>query len=327
MINRRTLLVGLSASIPAGGSVGAAFADSYPSRPIKVIVPFPAGGPSDGMARIAAERLAVTLGQSVVVENRGGGAGGSVGAMAVATAEPDGYTILLTAPGPLTVGPAVNKNLEYDPRKVFTPVGLLMVSPLVMCVLPSLPVKTLAELVAYAKANPGKITYGSQGYGTTPHLLLEMLKQETGVNIVHVAYRGTAPALNDLMGGRIQMFTDTTTVVIPQIQAGNLRPLAVTTATRSAQLPDVPTTAEAGFPTLRAQFWLGVVAPAGTPADVVNRLNAAFNEALRSGDARARLESLGAEIKLGAPQEFGKMLADELAMWTAFTAETGIKID
>jgi tripartite-type tricarboxylate transporter receptor subunit TctC len=327
MINRRTLLTGLSASIPACAIGGAAFAESYPSRPIKVIVPFPAGGPSDGMARIAAQRLAVTLGQSVVVENRGGGAGGSVGAMAVATAEPDGYTILLTAPGPLTVGPAINKNLDYDPRKAFTPVGLLMVSPLVMCVHPSVPVKTLPELVAYAKANPGKITFGSQGYGTAPHLLTELLKLETGVNIVHVAYRGTAPALNDLMGGRIQMFTDTTTVVIPQIQAGNLRPLAVTTATRSAQLPDVPTTAEAGFPKLQAEFWLGVVAPAGTPAEIVNKLNAAFNESLRAGETRTRLESLGAEIKLGTPEDFGKMLSNELARWMAVAAATGIKVD
>jgi len=327
MVNRRTLLAGVLASIPACSIVGAAFAETYPSRPIKVIVPFPPGGPADGMARIAAERLAVTLGQSVVVDNRGGGAGGSVGAKVVAIAEPDGYTILLSPPGPLTVGPAVNKNLDYDPQQAFTPVGLLLVSPLVICVLPSVPVHTLGELVAYAKANPAKITFGSQGYGTAPHLLTEMLKHDTGADIVHVAYRGTAPALNDLIAGRIQMFTDTTTVVIPQIQAGNLRPLAVTTPTRSSQLPEVPTTAEAGFPQLRAQFWLGVVAPAGTPADIVNKLNAAFNETLRAGETRARLESLGAEIKLGTPQEFGKMLSDELAMWVAVTAATGIKVD
>ena len=293
MITRRKFLSSLLASAPALAVTDRALAQAYPLRPIKVIVPFPPGGPSDGMARIVSDRLAATLGQSIVVENRAGGAGGTVGAQVVATAEPDGYTILLSPPGPLTVGAAVNKNMDYDPQKAFAPVALLIVSPLVMCVHPSLPVHTLAELVAYAKANPGKITFGSQGYGTTPHLLTEMLKLEAGVNIVHVPYRGTSPALNDLMAARIQMFTDTTTVVIPQIQAGNLRPLAVTTATRSAQLPDVPTTAEAGFPKLRAQFWLGVVVPAGTPADIINKLNAALNESLRVEETRKRLEDPG----------------------------------
>jgi tripartite-type tricarboxylate transporter receptor subunit TctC len=327
MITRRMLLSAVLASAPSFASSAAALAQTYPTRPIKMVVPFPAGGPTDAMARIVSERLAVTLGQSIIVENRGGGAGGSVGAKAVATAEHDGYTILLTPPGPLTVGPAVFKSIDYDPLKAFVPVGLLIVTPLVMCVRPSLPVTTLAELVSYAKANPGKITFGSQGYGTAPHLLTEMLKLETGVNIVHVPYRGTAPALTDLLAGQIQMFTDTSTVVIPQIQAGNLRALAVTTPTRNARLPDVPTTAEAGFPKLTAHFWLGVVAPAATPAAIVAKLNAAFNESLHAPETRARLENLGAEIKTGTPQEFGAMLKDELAMWMGVTAAAGIKAD
>ena len=222
MLTRRSLLSTALAAAPVF-TVGNVRAQTYPSRPIKVIVPFPAGGPTDAMARIVSDRLSVTLKQSIVIENHGGGAGGSIGAKAVISAEPDGYTVLLTPPGPLTVGPAVFRSIDYDPLKVFTPVGLLIVTPLVMCIAPSVPVKTLTELVAYAKANPGKIVFGSQGYGTAPHLLTEMLKLETGVNIVHVPYRGTNPAITDLLAGQIQMFTDTSTVVIPQIQAGKLR--------------------------------------------------------------------------------------------------------
>jgi tripartite-type tricarboxylate transporter receptor subunit TctC len=326
MLTRRRLLSTALAAAPVF-TAGNVRAQTYPSRPIKVIVPFPAGGPTDAMARIVSDRLSVTLKQSIVIENHGGGAGGSIGAKAVISAEPDGYTVLLTPPGPLTVGPAVFRSIDYDPLKVFTPVGLLIVTPLVMCIAPSVPVKTLAELVAYAKANPGKIVFGSQGYGTAPHLLTEMLKLETGVNIVHVPYRGTNPAITDLLAGQIQMFTDTSTVVIPQIQAGKLRALAVTTPARSERLPDVPTTAEAGFPKLKAYFWLGVVAPARTTADIVGKLNAAFNDSLRAPETRARLENLGAEIKTGTPQEFGTMLKDELAMWQGVTAAAGIKVD
>jgi tripartite-type tricarboxylate transporter receptor subunit TctC len=325
MITRRTALAALPVLALAAGRE--AHAQAYPARPVKMVVPFPAGGPTDGMARIVSDRLGVELGQNIVVENRGGGAGGSVGAKVVATAEPDGYTILLTPPGPLTVGPAVHRNIGYDPQKAFVPVGLLIVTPLVMCVAPSIPAKTLGELVAYAKANPGKITFGSQGFGTAPHLLTEMLKLETGVNIVHVPYRGTAPALTDLMAGQIQMFTDTTTVVIPQIAAGKLRPLAVTTPERSARLPEVPTTAEAGFAKLRAYFWLGVVAPAGTPADIVQKLNAAFSATLRLPETRARLENLGVDIRTGTPADFGALLKDELAMWQGVTAAANIKVD
>jgi tripartite-type tricarboxylate transporter receptor subunit TctC len=325
MITRRRSLYALPALALAARD--AAFAQTYPARPIKMVVPFPAGGPTDAMARIVSERLGVTLGQNIVVENRGGGAGGSLGAKTVAAADPDGYTILLTPPGPLTVGPAVHKNIGYDAAKAFAPIGLLIVTPLVMCVSAAVPVKTLAELVAYSKDNPGKITFGSQGYGTAPHLLTEMLKLETGANIVHVPYRGTAPALTDLLAGQIQMFTDTSTVVIPQIQAGKLRALAVTTPARSGQLADVPTTAEAGFPKLRAYFWLGVVAPAGTATDIVAKLNAAFNDTLRIPETRARLEGLGAEIKTGTPADFAAMLAEELAMWMGVTAAAHIKVE
>ena len=187
----------LAASLCAGWALagtGLAHAQAYPTRPIRIVVPFPAGGPTDGVARIVSDRLGAVLGQTIVVENHGGGAGGSIGAKAVATADPDGYTILMTPGGALTTGPAVHRNIGYDPAKVFTPVGLLMVTPNIISVHPSLPVKSLAEVVAYAKANPGKVSWGSQGFGTAPHLLAEMFKLETGVNVVHVPYRGNVLA-------------------------------------------------------------------------------------------------------------------------------------
>jgi tripartite-type tricarboxylate transporter receptor subunit TctC len=302
-------------------------ARDYPNRPIKVVVPFPAGGPTDGMARIISERLGAVLGQGIVIENRGGGAGGSNGAKFVATADPDGYTILLTPGGPLTSGPAIHANIGYDPGKVFTPVGLLTESPQIMSVHPDVPVKTLPELVAYAKVNPGKLTWGSQGFGTSPHLLAEMFKIETGLNIVHVPYRGTAPVLAAILAGEVQMIADSSTTSLPHIQAGKLRPLALPMAQRFSKLPDVPTTAEVGYPKLLAPFWLGVVAPAGTSPAIVDKLNAAFRDSLAPPETRARLSNLGAEIRTGTPAEFGRMLADELIQWTAVAKAANIRVD
>jgi len=325
MDSRRVIL---AAALTLGVFVlgdGAVPAQPYPSRPIKIVVPFPPGGPTDAMARIAADRLATTLGQTVLVENRGGGAGGSVGAKAVASADPDGYTLLLTPPGPLTTGPAVHKNLDYDAATAFTPVGMLFSAPLVLVVIPSLPINTLPELIAYARQNPGKISQASQGFGVAPHLLLELLKLETGVNIVHVPYRGTAPALTDLMAGTVQTFFDTPTILLPYIQSGKLRPLAVTSESRNRQLPNVPTTTEAGYPKLVSLFWLGVVAPAGTPPAIIDKLNGAFNTSFEAPDVRAKLTELGADLRLGTPQEFGRYLETERQKWTDVVAAAGIK--
>jgi len=269
----------------------------------------------------------MVLGQSIVVENRGGGAGGSVGAKAVATADPDGYTLLMTPGGSLTTGPAVHKNIGYDPFKEFTPVARLIETPQYMCVNPNLPVKTLAEVAAYAKANPGKLSWGSQGFGTGTHLLAELFKLETGISFVHVPYRGTAPMLAALLAGEIQIATDPSTTVLPHIQAGNVRPIAVTMPTRSAKLPDVPTTAEAGYPKLVAPFWLGVVAPAGTPPEIIDKLNAAFRESLKDPATRERLDTLGAEIVIGTPQEFGKLLAEEYALWSGVVKAANIQTE
>jgi tripartite-type tricarboxylate transporter receptor subunit TctC len=302
-------------------------AQGYPNRPIKMIVPFPPGGPTDGMARIVSDRLGAVLGQSVIVENRGGGAGGSIGAKAVASAEPDGYTILITPGGSLTTGPAVHRKIGYDPVKVFTPVCQLIETALIVAVHPSLPVKSMAELASYAKANPGKVSWGSQGFGTAPHLLAEMFKLKTGAKIVHVPYRGTAPMLVAVVAGEVQVVADPSTTVLPHIQAGRLRPIAIAGHERFAKLPNVPTTVEAGFPKLQAPFWLGVVAPAKTPKAIIDRLNAAFRDAMNQPEAKKRLSSLGADIKVGTPAEFEAMLAKERAIWTEVVKAADLAVD
>jgi tripartite-type tricarboxylate transporter receptor subunit TctC len=302
-------------------------AQSYPDRPIKVVVPFPAGGPTDGMARIISERLGTVLGQSIVIENRGGGAGGSIGAKFVAASDPDGYTILITPGGSLTSGPAVHKNIGYDPVKAFAPVAQLIETPLVIEVHPSLPVKNMAELVAYAKANPGKISWGSQGFGVAPHLLLEMFKLEAGLNIVHVPYRGTAPMLSAILAGEIQVVADPMTTSLVHIEAGKLRPIAIAGDERSPKLPDVPTVVEAGYPKLQSPFWLGVAVPAGTPQPIIDKLNAAFRESMKPPETRALLAKLGADIKIGTPDEFRKMLAAELALWSGVVKAANIQAD
>jgi tripartite-type tricarboxylate transporter receptor subunit TctC len=323
----RALLAGALTIGLAQQAAGPAHAQDYPKRPIKMVVPYPAGGPTDGMARIVSDRLGQVLGQSVVVENKGGGAGGSVGAKFVAASDPDGYTILMTPGGTLTSGPAVHKNIGYDPAKVFTPVALLIETPQIIYVNPSLPMKTLAELKTYAKANPGKISWGSQGFGTGPHLLAEMFKLQAGISIVHVPYRGTAPMQTALLANQIQVAAGAESGVLPHIQAGRVRPLAVAAKRRAMKLPDVPITAEAGYPNLLAPFWLGVVAPAGTPPAIVDRLNAALRESLEPPETRERLANLGAEIRIGTPAEFGRMIDEERAMWAEVVKAAHLQVD
>jgi tripartite-type tricarboxylate transporter receptor subunit TctC len=303
------------------------YAQGYPNRPIRLVVPFPAGGPTDAISRIISDRLGQVLGQTIVVENRGGGAGGSIGGKFVASADPDGYTILITPGGALTTGPAMHSNIGYDPLKAFVPVCEVIETPQIMAVHESMPVKTVAELVAYAKANPGKISWGTQGVGTAPHLLAELFKLETQTNIVIVPYRGTAPMLAAIVAGEIQLVVDPMTTILPHLQSGKARPLAIAGANRNAKLPNVPTATEAGYPKLLTPFWLGVVAPAGTPPAIIDKLNAAFRESVAPAETRARLDALGAEIKVGTPAEFGKMLADELALWTGIVKAAKIQVE
>jgi tripartite-type tricarboxylate transporter receptor subunit TctC len=322
------MLSAASALWALGLACGHAQPSAYPHKqPLKVVIPFPAGGPTDGMARIVSERLGRVLGQSIVVENRGGGAGGSVGAKFVASADPDGYTILMTPGGSLTTGPAVHKNIGYDPVKAFAPVCRLIETPVIIAVHPDLPVKTLAELVTYAKANPGKVSWGSQGFGVAPHLLLELFKLEAGVNIVHVPYRGTAPMLAAIMAGEVQVVADPMTTSLPHIESGRLRPIAIAGPTRTPKLPHVPTTGEQGFPDIDSPFWLGVVVPAGTPPEIVAKLNAAFRESLNAPEVRTRLAALGADIQIGTPDDFRVMLAKELALWTKVVKDTHITVE
>lgn len=310
----------------ASAAIGPARAQTFPRRePIKIVVPFPPGGPTDGLARIISERLQRELGQTIVIENRGG-AGGGIGGKFVAEAPADGYTLLMTPGGALTTGPAVNPDIGYDPEKVFTPVCQLIETPLIISVVPTLPAKSLADVVAYAKANPGKLIWGSQGFGTAPHLIAEMFKLEAGINMLHVPYRGSGPLLNAVLAKQVQIVADASTTSLPFIQAGKLRPIAIAGAERARALPNVPTTGEEGFPKLRAPFWLAVVAPAGTKGDVIDKLNHAFRQALAAPDTVDKLAALGAMPKVGTPQQLGTMLAKELAQWRAVVQAAHIEM-
>jgi tripartite-type tricarboxylate transporter receptor subunit TctC len=317
------LLLGLGLA-PLGA--GLAGAQGYPHKePIKIIVPFPPGGPTDGMARIISEQLQSELGQTIVVENRGG-AGGAIGGRFVAAAPADGYTLLMTPGGALTSGPAVNPNIGYDPAKVFTPICQLIETPLIISVTPDLPAKSLAGVVAYAKAHPGKLIWGSQGFGTAPDLLAEMFKLEADINMLRVPYRGTGPLLNAILAKQVQIIADPSTTSLPYIQAGSLRPIAIAGSERAPALPNVPTVVEEGFPKLQSPFWLAVVAPAGTPRDVVEKLNHAFREAVAAPATLKRLKALGTEPKTGTPEQLGAMLAKELAQWKAVAKAAHIEM-
>jgi len=327
MLSRRQVLSGaLALGVPAFAA-GRAAAQSYPNRPVKIIIPFGPGGPTEFIIRLVADRLTAMLGQPFVIENRPGGAGGTIGAKSVATAEPDGYTLLFSSPGPLVTAAAVYKNLDYDPIKSFAPIAMVIYAPQMLVVHPALPARSVAELVTYAKSNPGKVTFGSSGYGTQPHILGEMLKLAAGINIVHVPYRGAGQSVTDLLAGQVQMIFETTAILLPNIEGGRLRALAVATEARSPLLPDVPTTGESGYPKIIASFWSGLLAPAGTPAAIVEKLNATANEILQSKEAQAGLARLGAEARIGAPRDFAAFIAVETPRWAAITNETGIKVE
>jgi tripartite-type tricarboxylate transporter receptor subunit TctC len=326
---RRFVLAGLVISAVSFGAFvcAPAAANGYPNRPVKIIMPFAPGGPTEFIIRLVADRLTAALGQPFVIENRPGGAGGTVGAKSVATAEADGYTLLFSSPGPLVTAAAVYKNLDYDPIKSFAPIAMLIYAPQMVVVHPALPVKSLAELVAYAKDNPGKITFGSSGYGTQPHMLGEMLKREAGINIIHIPYRGAGQSVSDLVAGQVQMIFETTAILLPHVEGGRLRALALASVTRSALLPDVPTTAESGYPKLVASFWSGLLAPVGTPAAIVDKLNTAVNDILKTKEAQTGLARLSAEARIGSPQDFAAFIAAETPRWAAIANDTGVKVD
>jgi len=319
----------LAAALCAGLAVPAAApadAQTYPSRPIRVVVPFPPGGPTDGMARIISDRLSATLGQPIVVENKGG-AGGGIGGKYVSDSEPDGYTILMSPGGSLTTGPLINPNIGYDPVKTLAPVAQLVEMPIIVAVHPDLPVHAMSDVVPYAKANPGKLQWGSQGFGTAPHLLIELFKLENQVNVVHVPYRGTGPMLTAILGGEVQIVADPSTTVLPHIEAGKLRPLAVAGVARIPQLPNVPSVIETGQPYLVSPFWLAVTAPAATPREIIAKLNGAFREALAVPETKKRLAALGAEVKIGSPEDLSNMLGGERTKWGRVIKAANLKME
>ena len=310
----------------ASGTAAPASAETYPDRMIKIVVPFTPGGPVDLVARLVAQRMAPALGQSVVIENRAG-AGGVIGVKVVVNAEPDGYTLLFGNVSTLAVIPAVTHNREYDPARNFVPVAKVSDSPELLVVDPALPVHSVGELVAHAKARPGTLNYGSSGYGNATHLSAEWFKSKTGVDIVHVPYKGLSDALTGLIGGQVAMAFGAIEGVRPLIEQGKLRPLAVTTANRFPPLPDLPTMIESGVAGFMVTSFEGVVAPAGTPAAVVARLNAVINESVASAELQARFAQLGIQPSVGTPQDFAAFFAAENRKWAAIVADARIGVE
>ena len=307
-----------------GGSFDAARAQAYPNRNITLVVPFPPGGSTSIVGRVVADKMSQLLGQSIVVDNRGG-AGGTVGTKAVAKSEPDGYTLLAGYTGTLAIGPSLYRNAGYDPRKDFEPIGSIGCSPSSLVVHPSFPVKSVAELIAYAKTNPGKVNFGSAGVGTVGHIIGEYFAHATGIQIVHIPYKGTGPALSDLLGGHIPMSFSPIATTAGNVKAGLLRGLAVTSIHRNSLLPDVPTMIEAGVPDFDASLCYGLVAPAGTPRPVIDRLNKALRSALASDEVKKQLELDGTEITPSTPEQYADFIDKDEKKWSELAKASGVE--
>ena len=298
-------------------------AQDYPNHSIRLIVPFPAGGPNDVIARVVAQRMSEIVKQTIVVENRGG-QGGVLGTNTVAMAKPDGYTIAVTSAGALAISPHMEK-VAYDPLKDLQPLALVAKVPEMLVVATSVPAKSMSELVALAKAQPGKLNFASSGPGSLPHLAGELFKLKAKIDIVHVPYRGAAPAVNDLLGQQVQMVFLDLPVLLPQVKAGKLRPIAIGAETRVPSAPDVPTTAETGVPDLLTENWYGMLAPANTPPDVIAKLNKAAVEAIKDPAVIEKLSSQGAILVGNTPDEFRDFIATESKKWAAVIKEAGVQ--
>ena len=299
---------------------------AYPEKPIRIIVPYPPGGNIDITARTIAPGLAEALGQQVVIDNRGG-AGGTIGAELAAKSAPDGYTLLLGSTGTLTTAPALYPKLGYDPVKDFATTSLVSSVPLVMVVHPSVPARSIKEFIALAKSRPGRITMASAGSGTTNHLSGELFQSAAGIKMIHVPYKGSGPALIDLMGGQVDVHFDQLSSAIGFIQSGKLRVLAVTTLKRASQLPEIPTMDESGVPGFDASTFTGIVLPAATPRDIVMKLHASLIKVLRLKGTRDSFARFGAETLESSPEEFARFVRDDLAKWTRVIREAGIKLE
>jgi tripartite-type tricarboxylate transporter receptor subunit TctC len=327
-MHRATAILRLFAAvvaIPIAAS-SATGAQEYPTRPITLIVPYTAGGGNDLLARAAADKMSKTLGQQIVIENRGG-AGGSIATRAIAKAEPDGYTLGLGGTGTLAINPTLYPNVGYDPRKDFAPVGLIAASALVICLNPSLPVRSVADLIALAKREPGKINYASAGTGSGIHLATEYFATMAGIKLTHIPYKGAAPALTDMIGGHVAFYFSSLPAAVGLVKDGKVRALAVTGSKRSLVLPDVPTVAEAALPGYEAVLHYGIVAPAGTPRPIIEKLGAALRAALTSDEVRARIADDGAEPVGSTPEEYAADIDREETKWSAIVKLSGARAE
>lgn len=305
---------------------GLATAQDYPTRSIQLIVPFPPGGPTDIVGRLVAQRLSEGLGRPVVVENRPG-AGGTVGSAAAAKAVPDGYTLLYGSTSTLAIAPGLYRSLPYDPRVAFTPISLVSRGAIVLAINSAVPATSLAEFIEQARRSPGKLAYASAGSGTPPHLSAELFKSVAGVDLLHVPYKGGAQAMNDVISGQAQAIFEGLVTLAPQIRAGRLRALAITGERRDPTLTEIPTFAQAGLPQYDAYFWSGLVAPAGTPPEIITRLNAVLVQGLERPDIREAFERQGLQTAASTPQAFGRFIDTEIERWARAARSSGAQVD
>jgi len=326
MGSRRTLLAAAIMSAAAAVVPAGAFAQAFPNKPITIIVPFAAGGTTDILARVIGQGLSAELGQSVVVDNRAG-AGGNIGGQMAARAPADGYTLFMGTVGTHAINAALYKKMPFDPVKDFAPLTRVANVPNLLVANPNQPYKSVQELIAYAKANPGKVNFGSSGSGSSIHLSGELFKSLAKVDMQHVPYKGSAPAVTDLLGNQIGIMFDNMPSAIQHVRSGKLRPIAVTTAKRSPELPDVPTIAEAGVPGYEATSWFGMFAPAGTPAPIVAQLNKALVKVLSQPETKKKLADQGAEPVSETPEQFAAFIQAESAKWGKVVKESGASVD
>jgi tripartite-type tricarboxylate transporter receptor subunit TctC len=305
---------------------GFAAAQGFPNKPIHIVAPSTPGDAPDVIARMIADKLSTALGTQVVVDNRPG-AGGVVGSEFVAKAAPDGYTLIMGNAGSHGINAAVYSKLPYDIQRDFAPVSQIAVAPNIFVINPDIPAKTIQEFIAYAKARPGALGYASGGNGSSAHMSMELFKSMTGVDMIHVPYKGSSPALTDVVAGQDAGMIVNMPPAVPLVKAGKLRALAVTTSTRSLLMPEVPTVAESGLAGYETVAWFGVLAPAGTPKDVIDRLSAEMAKIARSPEMRERLTSLGAEPVGSTPEQFAAIIGRDIAKWTALSKSVGIKVD
>jgi tripartite-type tricarboxylate transporter receptor subunit TctC len=320
----RKLFIAATAALALAGAQAAARAQDYPTRPVRVVVAFPPGGPTDFVGRLMTDKMTASLGQRVYIENRAGAAG-TVGADNIAKADPDGYSLFLTTSGAIAIAPHIMTGVAYDPLKDFAPVALVTKVTEVLVVTPKLGVKTVKELVAMAKAKPGAVSFASTGIGSPPHLAQELLDASAGVQFLHVPYRGAAPALTDLLGGQVQVLAADLPVLISQIQAGALIPIGAAADKRDAVLPDVPTLVEQGYPNTEASNWYALLAPAKTPPAVIAKLNKAVNDALNDPEVHEKLVKAGATPVGGTPESLGAFMKSEYEKWGNVVKDRGIK--